>query len=141
MTTISDFYQALADLYRGIEGISVAERLFPTGTPVYPAVFIHPPRIEVEGLGNSMMTVSVGASLFVSAVVGENALTLLEYQGLTGDKSVHAAIQANRSLGLAGVDVFATSSRPFGIVELSAYNAFGCQFEHSARIDDPDLGE
>jgi len=104
------------------------------GSAEWPGAFILPPEVELEGLGDDWIVVVFDIVVLVSAPLDIQQLKLLEYQSLSGEKSISAAFKAEPTLGGLVGDIRIARSRPLGYEEQAGYQGFGCVFEAKARI-------
>ena len=135
MSSPLDVAEALAEtILAGTDLVRVTV-IAPGSVPPLPGLWINAPEVTYAGLGNGGLELQFSTGVFVAADIGVNYQGLLEYQAASGDKSVQAAVQANRSLGLVDCDCLLVRSRPLDLTEIAAYSAFGCAFDFSARVD------
>lgn len=126
MTSVRDVLVALTDVLPG-DLNRVAGAL---GSQLFPAAVVMPPSIEdySESLSGDDLRFQVRIIVLVSSSTVEGITQLWDYQEVSGEKSVRAAIEADRSLGLDGVHVWVRSTDPLGLTEAAAYKAYGCSF-------------
>lgn len=132
-----DVVQGLAETITTSTDLTRITVLGGTAAPIFPGVWMDAPVVVPTNLGNDSLTLELTAKVFVAGDIGSNYEALLEYQALSGDRSISAAVQANRTLGLLDTDCLFTRSRPLDLTEIAAYNAFGCAFDFTARVSDP----
>jgi hypothetical protein len=125
-------YRGIRDRLREIDGLNAYD--FVPGASEWPGAFVLLPIIEHEGLADDWVTLRFDIVVLVSATIDENQLTLLEYQGETGDKSIHQAFASEPTLGGLCGDVRVARSRPLGYEEQAGYAGFGAVFETMVRI-------
>ena len=135
MSSPLDVAEALAETITAGTDLTRITVLGPTAAPIFPGLWVAPPTVSYSGLDNTGLELRITTNVFVSGDIGANYQQLLDYQAAAGDRSIPAAVQANRTLGLVDCDCFLTQSRPLDLTEIAAYNAFGCAFDFSARVD------
>ena len=134
MTTLRQVAEALEAKLETIPGLR-SESHVPGTASRFPFAFVTPPPIEYETLALSALdALPFGIVVLVSETVPRNQLDLLDYQDVTGTRSIPALIQADRTLGLTGVDAFVLASRPLVAEEIAGYQAFGIVFDVPVRI-------
>lgn len=133
MTTLRQVAGALETRLATIAGLRTTAEV-PEAPTTFPLAFPMPPQVSYEALDLSLMETVWGIVVLVSRNLVRNQLDLLDYQSPTGARSIPALIQADRTLGLSGVDAFVNGSRSLGAEEIAAYNAFGVVFDVPVRI-------
>jgi single-stranded DNA-specific DHH superfamily exonuclease len=130
VTTLTQLVEGLAATIRTIPNLRVTDHV-PESTE-YPAAFIVPPIIDYDNLDDSGGTFQFQVVLLVSTAIGRNQKQL--YPWLYGPGSIQATLQANRSLGLAGVDTYASGARPLPLQDMASYGAYGAVVDVQAVL-------
>lgn len=132
MTTIAEVYTALAAQVAP----AIEDRCYDhvPGSANYPVAFLMPPAVESEGLSSDTLTLAFELVVLVSAFDHARAPLLFPYMEPSGDQSIRARIQDNRSLGFDDVDINPGDWRPLGLEEMAAYNAFGAAMTIVAAV-------
>lgn len=125
MISLTDIIGGLEQQLKSIAGLRVHD--FVPGSAEYPAAFILPPA-EI----NYLMTMHrglVGQELevvvLVSAVADRMQKDLFDYLDWTGPRSIIAAVDLDRTLGLTGIEAIATTGRFLSLEEVAGYQAWG----------------
>lgn len=129
MSTLTQIVGGLKDQLATIDGLAVYE-FVPGSVAEYPVALIIPPTVDYQqAMSAGVARMELEVVLLVSAFEAEHQTHLFEYLDVTGDRSVRAAVAADNTLGLTDVDCVVMSSRPLGLEEIGAYNAWGASFQ------------
>lgn len=129
MATLDQIVRGLETRLKTIDGLNVA-RYF-TGQVVPPVAIIGvPPVTEYHAsMGRGTMALEPTIHVFTgSAIDLEGQRALSEYANPVGDKSIRAAIEADKTLGGMAQDCIVREFRPLNLEEYSALNYFGGVF-------------
>lgn len=105
-----------------------------------PCVIVRPSSIERGAFARGVMEVRFDLGLFVSRASDRAAqLSLHEYADPSGsvDSSVWAKLDANKTLGVTGVDAAVLRFQPFGWDEVAGYPYDGGTFEVLVLVTNP----
>lgn len=128
MSTLTQIVDGLRDQLATIDRLAVYEYV-PGSVSDYPVALIIPPAIDYQqAMGAGVARMELEVVLLVGAFEAKHQTHLFEFLDVTGDRSVRAAVAANNTLGLTDVDCVVMSSRPLGLEEIGAYNAWGASF-------------
>lgn len=129
MTDIQAVMKALKSRLLLIDGLSV--QVAQTGNVNPPYAFLGPPTVESyrRSFSGAKMTIQPTVTILTSATFDEIGVTrMLEYMAPTGDKSLVAIIEADRTLGGVVEDTRVISFEPFGPQEYGAVGYYGGTF-------------
>jgi hypothetical protein len=112
MTTLAQVRDGLESRLNTIDGLRVIPYV-PDDLPGYPAAVIFPPvnADYSDALGGTGSTTYLFVvMLFVPASIDRLQLNLYDLLDATGTSSIYATVEANRTLGLTGVDCRVTGA-------------------------------
>lgn len=129
----------LAEVGTGLQDCLASTGLYAydhsAANPLFPVGLVIPPEINYrETMGLGVVTLGFELVILVGASLHENQKQLFDYLDWVGDHSVLAAVAANRTLGLTGVDAVVMSSRPLGLEEVGGYQSFGAALVTAVTI-------
>lgn len=128
MTTLTAIVNGLEARLRTIPRLSVYDHV-PGGIDP-PAAVIMPPAIDYQqAMKHGAVRFDLEVQLYVGSFESDHQLHLFPYLDVTGDRSVVAAIEGDRSLGFDDVDVAVMSARPLALEEIAAYGYWGASFQ------------
>jgi hypothetical protein len=105
MTSLADVRNGIEARLDTIDGLQVVPYV-PDNIPGYPAAVVFPPvnADYSDDLGTGSFTVTFVVMLFVPANIGRKQLDLYDLLDRQGPSSIYATLEADRTLGLTGVD-------------------------------------
>jgi hypothetical protein len=119
-----DIIEGLESQLRSIDGLRVFDHV--PGAADYPAALILPPDIDYRrAMAKGFVRLELEVVVLVSAVVDRMQRDLFEYLDWTGPKSIVAAVDNDKTLGIPGINAVAMSCRQLGLEEIAGYNAWG----------------
>lgn len=96
--------------------------------------------IERGAFSRGTMEVRLEVAVFVSRAAdqtGQKFLYKLADPSASVDESIWAKIDADKTLGIPGVDAAILRYRPFGVEEVAAYGYYGGTFELLIMVTNP----
>lgn len=128
MATLAELHDGLATRLRTIDGLRVRE---------YPPEQVEPPMAIVSyvtsrfhgAMQDGLRSYEFAIVMLVGRSTQRTATAaLLEYANTTGDRSIKAAIEADRTLGLANTDAIVTEVDAFQSEQIGGYQYLGLHF-------------
>lgn len=124
--TLAQIMAGLETRLQTIAGLNTADTVPGQITPPYAYVGVPEiPSYRVAFGRGSWMPNPTITILTSSKAMGDDQLVLASYADVTGANSIPLAIEADRTLGLAGVDCIVTSFRPLGMEEVATLGYYG----------------
>lgn len=124
MTGLAAIVAALKTQIDTIDGLKVWD--YVPDSSMFPGAIVVPPDIDYRqtfALGYTKLELEV--VVLVATASDRMQKDLFAYLDWSGASSIAAVVDANKTLGLTGVDAVAMSSRPLGLEEIASYNAYG----------------
>jgi hypothetical protein len=119
-----DIIAGLEQQLRSIAGLRVFDHV--PGTAEYPAAFILPPAIDYrQTMQRGVIRLELEVVILVSSVVDRQAISLFPYIDDDGPQSIVAAVDNDKTLGLANINAVAMDCRQLGFEEVAGYGAYG----------------
>lgn len=125
MTTLAEVRDALGDALEGIPGLRVYR--FVRGSVNPPAAIILPPTIPAYSgdLDDGDFEVRLRVAVVQPTALERQQLDLWPFFERTGDQSIYAALEADRTLGFPDVDARVVSADQFEAIEIAGVRYTG----------------
>lgn len=124
MIPLVDIVAALKTTLEQIDGLHVDD--FVPGTANFPAAFVVPPEIDYQrAMRHGYIALELEVVVLVASSVARQQKDLFDYLDWSGTKSIVAIVDADKTLGLTGINAVAMSSRPLAAEEIASYQAWG----------------
>jgi len=125
VTTLAQVRDGLEARLKTIVGLRVYDHV--PDDVQFPAATIEPPTVPDyrQNLAANLLSATIQIDLFVSAAIDRKQMDLYDYVEPTGARSILAAIEADRTLGLVAVDAFVLSAEPLGLVTYADTQCYG----------------
>jgi hypothetical protein len=136
--TVAQVVAGLKDKINDITGLRAFEYVPEDLNPPCAVVVLGP--IERGAFSRGMMELTVEVAIFVtrgSDRAGQASLNAFADPSASVSTSVWAKIDADKTLGITGVDAAVLRYRPFGIDEVAAYGYYGGVFELLVLVTNP----
>src|SRR6266508_4341859 len=125
--TITDIMLGIESRLETIDGLRVTEYSPDQINPPAAIVGVPPiPQYRTSFGTNGMFRIEPTVTVLVSAALDRvGQLKLASYVDKTGEQSVYAAIEADKTLGLSGVECLVLSFAPLGLRDVGLLGYYG----------------
>jgi hypothetical protein len=128
--TIEQIMLGIESRLATITGLRVAEYVPDQINPPQAIVGVPPIPEYRSAMQRGIYRINPTVTVLVSAALDRTGqLKLASYCNVTGDSSIPAAIEADKTLGLAGVECIVTSFEPLGLRDVGALGYYGGVFQ------------
>lgn len=127
MISLAQIVTGLTNQLRSIDGLHLDD--FVPSNPQFPAAFVFIPTDAYvdyrQTFGKGYIILDLEVVVLIGAGIDRQQKDLFDYIDWSGPKSIVAAVDVDKTLGLTGIEAVAMSARSLAAEEVASYSAWG----------------